>query len=181
MTQNKRRLDHLKAEERYRNFREIAYEIAMEEFPDVEIRGITFNDAVVIADNWKKYQGENSREERGDWEWVKEYPFYQNRPNRFEVSLSKGAFAALCYGQLSKHGTRVRLKPIESTPVRPSPLGIRALPVLSVVAATFANIVGASELWVLDPHPGVQSLYREQGFGGVEIYHGRRVGQRRVL
>ena len=180
MTLGQKRLDHLQAEERYRLFREIAYESAMEEFPSISIKGISFQDAVT-ADQWKHQGVSSSRTARGTWEWTKEYRYYQNRPNRFEVSLSAGQLGALCYGQLSKHGTRVRLNLIESTPVRPSPLGMRALPVLSVVAATFANIVGAHELWVLDPDPNIESLYRAQGFGGIETYHGRRVGQRRVL
>lgn len=86
MHHNKRK-DHLESEIKYRNYREIAYEIAMEEFPGAEIRGITFKDAV-IADSWKSHLGENTRSQRGGWEWIKEYPFYQNRPNRFEASLS---------------------------------------------------------------------------------------------
>ena len=180
MFQGMKRLDHMQAEERYRIFREVAYEEAMEEFPDITFRGITQHD-VVTADLWKSYDGNNARIERGDWKWKEEYAYYQKRPNRFEVSLHRGSLSALCYGQLSKRGSNLRLNLIEATPVRPSPLGLKALPILSVVAATFANIVGASELWILDPDPGVESLYKKQGFGGIEIYHGRRVGQRRVL
>lgn len=180
MSQGQKRLDHLKAEERYRIYREVAYETAMEDFPGIMIRGITLHDAV-IADSWKSYDAEGARAARGSWEWTREYTCYQNRPNRFEVSLSKGGLGALCYGQLSKHGTKVRLNLIEATPVRPSPLGMEALPILSLVAAAFAEVVGAEELWVLDPNPGLESLYREYGFGAVETYHGRRVGQRRIL
>jgi hypothetical protein len=149
MIQGTKRLDHIRAEERYRIYREVAYEEAMEEFPDISIKEISYRD-VVMADAWKLHNGVNARAERGSWNWTKEYSYYQNRPNRFEVSLWKGGLGALCYGQLSKHGTRARLNLIEATPIRPSPLGMRALPVLSVVAATFANIVGASELWILD-------------------------------
>lgn len=54
-------------------------------------------------------------------------------------------------------------------------------PLLSSVASTFANIVGANELWLLDPDPGLESVYKQHDFGGIEIYHGRRVGQRRIL
>ena len=180
MIQGAKRLDHVQTEERYRIYREVAYEEVMEEFPGINIKGISYSD-VVVADAWKLHSDESARVERGSWDWTKEYRYYQNRPNRLEVSLWRGGLGALCYGQLSKHGTRVRLNLIEATPIRPSPLGMRALPILSVVAATFANIVGASELWILDPAPGVESLYRAQGFGAVEIYHGRRVGQRKIL
>jgi hypothetical protein len=176
-----KRKDHMQAEEKYRILREISYESTMEEFPGIKVKGITYDDALT-ADSWKLSNEGNQRVSRGSWIWTKEYPFYKNQPNRFEVSLWKsGILCALCYGQLSKHGTRVRMNLIESTPVRPSPLGMQALPILSVAAATFANIAGASELWVLDPDPKIESLYKAQGFGGVEIYHGRRVGQRRIL
>src|SRR5690554_5508801 len=133
MIQGKKRLDHIQAEERYKILREVAYEEAMEEFPDISIGGISYRD-VVMADGWKLHGGKDARIERGSWNWTKEYSYYQNRPNRFEVSLRKGGLGALCYGQLSKHGTRVRLNLIEATPIRPSPLGMRALPILSVVA-----------------------------------------------
>lgn len=180
MNQLSRRLDHLQAEERYRLAREAAYETAMERFPDINIRGISFHDAV-LADSWKCENVLGARQARSSWEWVREYSYYQNRPKRFEVSLSRGGLAALCYGQLSKKGTRVRLNLIESSPARPSPLGLRAVPILSVVASMFANVVGAQELWILDPDPNLEGMYQAQGFGGIEIYHGRRVGQRRVL
>lgn len=176
-----KRSDHIQAEEKYKVFREVSYESVMEEFPGIKVKGITFDDALT-ADKWKLVNGNNQRPSRSSWEWAKEYPFYKNRPNRFEVSLWKnGILCALSYGQLSRHGTKLRMNLIESTPIRPSPLGMQALPILSASAATFANIVGASELWVLDPDPKIESLYKTQGFGGIEIYHGRRVGQRRIL
>lgn len=55
-----KRIDYLKAEIKYRNYSEIAYEVAIEEFPSVEIRWITFKDAI-IADSWKSYLGESFR------------------------------------------------------------------------------------------------------------------------
>lgn len=131
---------------------------------------------------WKTLSAATARAERSSWEWTQEYPYYQKRPNRFEISLSKGGvLCALCYGQLSKKGSKMRMNLIESTPVRPTPLGIRALPVLSYAAAIFADISGADELWVLDPDPSLEGIYQEEGFGGCEIYHGRRVGQKRIL
>jgi hypothetical protein len=180
MVHDRKRLDHLQAEQKYQLFREGAYEVARQEFPDIVVRGITFQDAAT-ADSWKMLDAASARLARGTWDWTKEYSCYQKRPNRFEVSLSRGGLAALCYGQLSKHGTRVRLNLIEATPARPFPLDTQTLPVISIVAAAFADIVGAHELWVIDPAPGIESLYRQQGFGAIEHYHGRRVGQRRIL
>jgi len=70
---------------------------------------------------------------------------------------------------------------IEAIPLRPTPLGNRALPVLSFAAAAFAYYIGASEVWVLDPDPRIEALYQREGFGAREPYHGSRIGQRRIL
>src|SRR5690606_31392661 len=103
-----KRMDHIGAEEKYRTFRRLAYESTIEELPDINVKGISYPDAV-NADSWKSHPANIGRSSRGSWEWHKEYPRYQNRPNRFEVSLWKGGvLCALCFGQLSKHGSRVR-------------------------------------------------------------------------
>lgn len=172
---------HQQAEDKYRALREVAYEITMQEFPDIEARGISYHDALA-ADRWKNIPGTNARVERAAWEWAKEYPCYMNKPKRFEITLWRaGILGAICLGQLSSQGTKLRMNLIESTPVRPTPLGRRALPVLSFAAAAFADIVGANEVWVLDPLPNLESVYGRVGFGNREIYHGHRVGQRRIL
>ncbi len=169
MTGNLKRRDHIKAEEKYKMFREIAFESTMEEFPEIEVKGITYLDALT-ADRWKAFVGSESRMKRGTWDWAKEYSFYNKRPNRFEVSLWKGGIlGALCYGQTSKQKAKVRMNLIESTPERPSPLGMKALPVLSYAAAVFAEIIGAEELWVLDPDISLEEVYKREGFGSRTI------------
>jgi L-rhamnose isomerase len=70
---------------------------------------------------------------------------------------------------------------IESIPVRPAPLGMRALPIISYAASVFSDIIGADELWLLDPDPSLESFYMKEGFSSRTIYHGKRVGQRRIL
>lgn len=176
-----KRQDHIGTEEKFSVFREVTYETVMEQFPEITAKGITLKEALT-ADSWKAIEQGPSRTARGSWNWVQEFPYYQNRPNRFEISLSKGGvLGALCYGQTSRHGTKVRMNLIESTPMRPTPLGMRALPILSYAAAVFADVVGADELWVLDPDPDLEGLYMNEGFSSRTIYHGKRVGQRRVL
>ena len=176
-----KRQDHRQAEEKYQLYREIVFEEVQKQFPGVIATGITLKDCIE-ADKWKMFSIENARQNRGAWDWQKEYPYYQNRPNRFEITLRSGnVLCALCYGQTSRHGSRVRMNLIESIPIKPSPLGRRALPVLAFAAATFAEIIGATELWVLDPDPNIENLYMKEGFDSREIYHGKRVGQRRLL
>ncbi|WP_097458697.1 hypothetical protein [Mangrovitalea sediminis] len=181
MTHGLKSREHLKTEDRYQSYRDIAYEVTVEEFPGIEAKPLNYVDALT-ADRWKDLPPGSGRPTRASWQWTKEYPFYRNRPNRFEITFWKeGVLGAICYGQLSRNGTRMRMNLIESTPVRPTPLGRKALPILSFAAAAFADIVGATELWVLDPDPRLEGIYRGQGFGDREIYHGRRVGQRRIL
>lgn len=173
--------EHLQAENKYKDLRKIAYEVAMDEFSEIEISGISYLDALE-ADRWKKIQNEGNRLQRASWSWAKEYPFYQKRPNRFEVSVKKdGILGGICFGQLSRNGTNMRMNIIESTPIRPTPLGMRALPIISYTAAIFAKVVGADEVWVIDPLPSLENVYQSEGFGPREYYHGTRVGQRRVL
>jgi hypothetical protein len=45
---------------------------------------------------------------------------------------------------------------------------------LSFAAAVFAVIVGADELWVLDPDPYLEALYMDEGFSARTIYHGKK-------
>lgn len=181
MNSNERRLDHSQAEQRYREYRKIAHEVTQEEFPGTRISGVTYSD-VLEADRWKSLASSGARSIRADWYWSKEYPHYLNRPNRFELTVKRGGvLCAICLGQLSKNGTNVRMNLIESTPVRPSPLQMRALPIISFAASVFADIVGADELWVIDPKPALEDLYKEEGFGYREVYHGPRMGQRRIL
>lgn len=176
-----KRSDHLAEEEKYSAIREITYSETMKEFPDIQVKGLSFVDALE-ADRWKEITSYKNRIERSSWAWAKEFPHYQRRPNRFEVTLSRGGIlCALCYGQLSKKGSTMRMNLIESTPVRPTPMGMKALPVLSFAAAIFSDITGADELWVLDPASSLESVYNREGFGNREIYHGSRFGQRRIL
>ncbi|MCE2027308.1 hypothetical protein [Sessilibacter corallicola] len=178
---NKRRRDHIRVEEKFKSIRNITYDEVMSEFPGTVVKGIDLRTAH-LADSWSSIRIPSARLNRSSWEWVKEYPYYQNRPNRFEISLWRdNILCALCYGQTSVSGTRVRMNLIESTPIRPSPLRSRALPIIAFSAAVFADIVGADELWVLDPDPKLEGLYIKEGFSSRATYHGKRVGQRRIL
>lgn len=178
--QFQKRKDHLEAEKRYSEYREIVYEATMEEFPGIQARAINFSDALE-ADSWKSIPRSEGRGHRAGWDWALEYPSYKKKPNRFEISLSNGKLCALCLGKASMHGTKVRMNLIESIPIQPSPLGAKAMPILSFAATVYADIIGADELWVMDPFPNLESYYQANGFSGRKIYHGKRVGQRKEL
>lgn len=77
------------------------------------------------------------------------------------------------YGQTSVRNTKVRLDLIES------------ILIIVNAAAMFAELVNASELWVIDPDPDIEGLYNKAGFGARENYHAEvgaeRIGQRMKL
>jgi hypothetical protein len=157
-----------------------SFKAAVDRFPEITASSINFNDACT-ADRWKSNLSADARKARSTWHWVQEYKAYQRIPNRFEIAVKRGVLGGLCYGQPSASANRLRLNLIESTPIRPTPLGMRAFPIIAFAAATYADIIGATELWILDPDPNLEGLYMGQGFSGRTYYHGKRVGQLRVL
>jgi len=169
------------AESRYQVIRDAVYRVTAGPYPDLNIGPISRVD-VFHADQWKSLDANGARKSRSSWSWANEFTAYQRIPLRFEVSIKSGQMlGALCYGQPSRAGSRLRLNLIESTPVRPTPLGGRAFPVIAFAAASYAEAIGATELWILDPDPSIEGLYMREGFGGRTYYAGKRVGQRRVL
>jgi hypothetical protein len=169
------------AEAKYRAIREVVYKLTAGPYPELVVGPISRID-VFTADQWKEFASESARKKRSSWSWANEFTAYQRIPDRFEVSVKSGQMlGALCYGQPSRAGSRLRLNLIESTPVRPTPLGMRAFPVIALTAASYAEAIGATELWILDPDPNIEGLYMQEGFGGRTYYHGKRVGQRRIL
>ena len=58
---------HNDTEQKYKKLREIAYKIAIEEFPEVKISGIDYRDAM-NADRWKSLDIANGRKDRAGWD-----------------------------------------------------------------------------------------------------------------
>jgi hypothetical protein len=167
---------------KYASVRQLVYDMVSEEFHGVTARGITRADAQ-RADLWKHLPLSSGRPFRSAWEWSKVFGVYQSRPNRFEMSLWRGgSFCALSYGKVSRSGNRVRIDLIEAVPTMPSPLGGPALPILAFAAGAYASIIGASEVWVMDPLPQLEALYKAEGFSGRMPYdRSTLMGQRRIL
>ncbi|MBI3900233.1 MAG: hypothetical protein HY308_18365 [Gammaproteobacteria bacterium] len=175
-----RRVDHQQTEDRYLQIRELVYETIKKKF-SVTAAGITFHDCMT-ADRWKTMTGSNLREKRAPWYWAEQFTLYQNQPNRFEIALSQsGQLGALCYGRTSRAGRHTRLDLIESSPIKPSVLGMRAVPIIVQAGVTFAELVGASEIWILDPDADLVDLYSQEQFSSPQVYHPGRLGQRRIL
>lgn len=176
-----KRLDHLSAERRYAAIREVVYQRTTEQFTNISAQAITPSTAM-LADAWKQAEGPQDRPFQSNWSWQRGFMRYQREPNRFEISLWRGgALGALCLGMTSRAGSRVRLDLIGSSPARPQILGMTALPVLTYASSVFAALVGATEVWILDPYPELEGYYQSVGFSSRLPYHQGRIGQRRIL
>ncbi|WP_299589258.1 hypothetical protein [uncultured Microbulbifer sp.] len=164
----------------YQALRKEVWSITQESWPQSSIKGISWKTAR-LADSWKEMRGANLRSSRASWDWEPEFNAYQKKPKRYEMSVwYENQLCGLCYGFASKHGTKVRMNLIESTPVRPNPLGEGVFPILSFGATVYANLISADEVWVLDPVKGAIDYYESQGFSAPEIYHGKRVGMKKL-
>lgn len=176
---------HKIVEDKYAKYRQAVYYALMQSFPTIDASEITYN-YCIDADKWKDLPREGAKKV-ADWSWREEYARYRNKPNRFELALSaNGVLGALCYGQTSVTNSKTRLDLIESIPVKPTPLGQKALPIIVRAGAMFAELVGATELWVIDPDPDIEGLYQKAGFSERRVYHEEngkppRIGQEMKL
>jgi len=167
----------------YQELREAIYkEVKQHVGRNLVIKGIDIGSARQ-ADKWKNFPVDNGRIHRSEWSWVEAYKHYQNRPNRFELSVWAGSkLCGICYGKPSRAKTKLGLNLIESTPVRPSPLGRQAFPIISLAATFYAVAVGAEEVNVLDPvNDAVAEYYMSKGYSVKATYHGNRVALRKIL
>jgi hypothetical protein len=163
--------------------RDKIYELTAKEIGShVHLTRITF-DTATEADNWKLLVGENIRPTQATWSWREAYHHYKSFPKRFEISVYAGnALCGICYGKTSFGKSVVRLDLIGSTPVRPSPLGMAAFPVISVAATAYATAIGAEEICILDPiNDDVVNYYMKYGYSAPTVYAKNRIALRKPV
>ncbi|MGI9280771.1 MAG: hypothetical protein ACR2PX_14275 [Endozoicomonas sp.] len=163
----------------YQRIREDVWSITEESWPNATVKGISLRTAE-IADSWKTLQGEGYRRSRGIWDWKKSFTGYQKKPKRFEMSIWAGdELCGLTYGSVSRNGSKICMNLIEATPVKPSPLGEGVFPILSFGATAYADLLGADEIWLLDPVLGAIDYYKSQGYMAPEQYGNKRIGMKK--
>lgn len=142
---------HIEAENRYESFRKMAREAIHQELPYGDRGNIKLTEISQSALIYSKIWAADLNR-KVDWPWSEGYKSYAFRyPNRFELATWYGsALAGLSLGRPSYAGTRLRLEFIEANPSG-SPLKGRIIPITISVAELYANIIGASELRIIDP------------------------------
>lgn len=142
---------HIEAENRYGNFRKLARDAIQQELPYSDRGNIRLTEVSQQALIYTKIWAADINR-KVDWQWIEGYRNYSFRhPNRFELATWYGnALAGLSLGRPSYAGTRLRLEFIEASPTN-TPLKGRIVPITISVAELYANIIGASELRIIDP------------------------------
>ncbi len=142
---------HIDAERRYEEFRKVAMDSVKRNLPYTDKNRISLNridsNALSQAGCWS-----NDPNRKVDWPWVSGYADYSRiRPKRFELALwYDSTLCSLSLGRTSYHGSRLRLDFLESRPTD-CPLKGRVTPIVFSTAEVYAQIIGASELRVIDP------------------------------
>lgn len=101
---------------------------------------------------------------RVDWDWLAGYSAFRYRyPKRFEMALwSGGRLVSLTLGRPTYTGTRMRLDFIEAAPDKPA--DVKVFDVSLFAIATYAELLGASELRVMNPiNQQVREYYEKSG------------------
>lgn len=142
---------HAKAEDRYESFRRMAREAIHKELPYSDRANIKLTQISSKALIYSKTWSTDTRR-KISWPWAEDYKNYAFRhPNRFELATWYGnTLASLSLGKPSYAGSRLRLEFIEANPSGTLLKG-RIVPITISVAELYANIIGASELRIIDP------------------------------
>lgn len=177
------RKSYSETKEHYQQLRDKVYELTAKNIgAHVSLARITF-DTATEADNWKSLTGDNIRPTQASWSWRKAYQHYKSFPKRFEIAVWAGnSLCGICYGKPSFGKSILRLDLIGSTPIRPSPLGMAAFPVISIAATAYATAIGADEICILDPvNDDVTKYYMKYGYSAPTVYAKNRIALRKPV
>ena len=150
-------VSHKSAEEKYKNIRSIAHEIAMEELPYQDKRAISLTDI-----NTRALNAISCAKGRGvDWDWNFGVRSYRQRyPNRFELAIwYNSTVCGLSLGRPSYHGTRVRLDFIERIPGANNPLIGRVTPIAVTAYEVYARLIDAGQVRIVSPANALIDYY----------------------
>ncbi|WP_036801909.1 hypothetical protein [Photobacterium marinum] len=154
---------HLDAEQRYSNLRKLTVNAAQKKLNKVsEYSEITLScidgKALKMAKWW-----ESSPDRQVDWDWIDGYSAFKFRyPKRFELAIwHRGQLVSLSMGRPTYYGTSMRLDFIEANP---DVKGIRVFPATLFTMITYAELLGAREIRVINPiNSEVKNYYESFG------------------
>lgn len=160
--------------ERYERLRAIAREVTMENishlYQDHSKIMLTEIDSKALQASVGWLDIECSRP-RAEWSWKEAARVYRKEyTKRFEVAIwHSGKLCGLSYGRPSYGKTRLRIELIEGAPRAENSLGPRRVVPITIMNATaYAGTLGAKELRIMSPAPGLIGYYESLDFTYVE-------------
>jgi hypothetical protein len=150
---------HKLAEEKYRDIRQVAYDITQEELPYQDRSAIKLTEinslALSSCNSWSL-----SEHRRVHWDWEFGVRTYRRRyPNRFELAIwYNNALCGLSLGRPTYSGAKVRLDFIERTPGQ-NPLTGRVTPISVTAFEVYARLIDASEVRIMFPEQALIEYY----------------------
>ncbi|SHG28485.1 hypothetical protein SAMN04487965_3688 [Microbulbifer donghaiensis] len=153
---------HIDAEMRYEHIREMVLAATQKylksDHPNLILT--TINQSVLRAvDSWSGHP-----ERQVNWNWAGSYPDLKFRyPKRFECAVwNKGQLNALSFGRPTYNCGSLRLDFIEASP---EDREIAVFDIIIVAMRTYADMLGAKELRIMNPINGrVKEYYEYHGF-----------------
>ena len=142
------------------------YELVTKEFASlgISLRSITYKD-VQEADGWKTLWRKEDR--AASWNWTDMYHNYQSRSGarRLDLAITKpNKLLGLCYGMLERNRLILKVHAMEANPQHRALAG-HMLEITLFSARIYADINGASEIWLCDPvSPAHVRLYQGRGY-----------------
>jgi hypothetical protein len=174
------------AEERYRQRRRTAFAEATRRLSDAgvapydELRLIEI-DLTVIHSAMLVEWGSGRRVR---WNWQELHArFKRNYPDRFELAVLCGNhICAFALGRPSKARTHCSLDYVEASPDQSHPLKGRVLPVVLTALERYCVAIGAHEMRIPEPLPGLIPLYEDKyAFSVVKDPGGHPYWRREVI
>lgn len=157
---------HQDAERRYHFFRQaVVAEVARELARRTQGLQVTLITpaALTLGADWRQ-----NVFRRVDWDWLQGYRVFRYRhPKRFEMALWQGEqLLSLSLGRPTYNSKRARLDLVEANPAHTGET--RIFPVVLLAIATYADMLGVSEVRVMHPvNAKVRRYYAEHGLNYV--------------
>ena len=163
----KRTTDLRSAEDKYRELREKAHRTTLmifrrrseSRFSHLKITAITPHAIDAFRDHW------DHTKRRVSWIWEDEASKWRRRrPSHWEMAIwHKQTLCGLVLGGPSRRRSRLYVEGIEGNPDG-NPLKTQIIPIALLASELYAESIGSSEVWLVEPAAGLLDLYEQAGY-----------------